>query len=268
MSMRRVLFSPALFATFVASQALAHEYWIEPDRHAVAPGDPIAARMRVGQDFAGPIFPYLSHRFHNYAVHDRTGTHPVKALEGDEISARIDAAAAGLTIITYQSTADTATFETLTDFADYLDYEGLGRVVEQRRTAALPAAGFAEDYVRCAKTLIQAGPVEAADQDRPTGLPAELVALDNPFTPGLARLRVRMLWQGAPEAGLQVAVFHRAEQVTRQLYTTDAEGVVEIDVTRPGRYLLNAVHIQRTGRYEGTVWESHWASLTFAIGPE
>ena len=257
---------PILLATLTWPVS-AHEYWIEPDNHAVAPDDSVTGVMRVGQDFSGPIFPYISDRFRSFTIHDAAGDRPVTALEGDDISLSLSAAP-GLTIVTYHSTADTATFDTVADFSDYLAYEGLGHLVGAHRAAGLPEDGFSEDYVRCAKTLIQAGPVSPADQDRATGLPAELIALDNPQTPGLSELRVRMLWQGAPVKGLQVAVFHRpgqGEPATRTLYQTGDDGVASIDVGKRGRYLLNAVHMKRTGRERGTVWKSHWASLTFAV---
>lgn len=114
---------------------------------------------------------------------------------------------------------------------------------------------------------MQAGPVGENDQDRPTGLPAELVALSNPFLPGLKSVQVRMTWQGEPLSDWQVAVFFKPADgsVTRSVYRTDPNGIVTVQLSGAGRYLLNSVHIARTGKEKGTVWKSHWASLTFAV---
>lgn len=254
-------------AAFLTSPASAHEYWIEPDNHMPDPGARVTAQMRVGQDYAGATFPYLSHRFRSFRIHDVNGTRDVKGLEGDSPAVRLDQIAPGLSIIAYHSVSDRATFDDLETFAKYLRAEGLSQIVDQHKAAGLPMQGFSEDYVRCAKTLIQAGPVGENDRDRSTGLPAELVALESPFLAGTTAIQVRMTWQGEPLANWQVAVFFKPADgpVTRKLYRTDPDGIVTVKLTGRGRYLLNSVHIARTGNDSGTVWKSHWASLTFAV---
>jgi hypothetical protein len=56
-----------------------------------------------------------------------------------------------------------------------------------------------------------------------------------------------------------------AGEVTRSLVTTDAEGRAAIPLNEDGFFLLNAVQMKPTNGAEGEVWESHWATLTFAV---
>jgi uncharacterized GH25 family protein len=147
----------------------------------------------------------------------------------------------------------------------------LGDVVRLHKERGLAEAGFSETYTRNARALLQVGPANPSDVDRPTGMPLELVALENPFIDGLAEVEVQLLWQGAPVPNRQVTIFHRpdsedtAGEVTRDLATTDSEGQAVIPLTGEGFYLLNAVQIKPVDGADSVVWESHWATLTFAV---
>jgi uncharacterized GH25 family protein len=119
------------------------------------------------------------------------------------------------------------------------------------------------EMVNTKAALVQVGPVRAGQSDHAAGLPFELVALANPYAGG-ADLRVRLLWQGRPEAGTQIAVFRQDDDVERSRFFTDAQGEVEIPLAAGSRYVLNAVHIEPVDGEEH-VWASTWASLSFAV---
>jgi primary-amine oxidase len=65
-------------------------------------------------------------------------------------------------------------------------------------------------------------------------------------------------------AGRQVAILRYDGKVTRDLTTTDENGVVAVAVGSGGMFLLNAVDYRPT-QEDDAVWESHWASLTFGL---
>ena len=159
-------------------------------------------------------------------------------------------------------------------FVSHLAYEGLDDDVRLHKDRGLPQDGFSEAYIRNARALLQVGPADPADLDRPTGMPLGLFALQNPFVERVAELEVQFLWQGAPVPNRQVSVFQRstangtAGDVTRTLVITDAAGKAAIPLTQDGFYLLNAVQMKPVAGDDGFVWESHWATLTFAVeGP-
>jgi hypothetical protein len=142
--------------------------------------------------------------------------------------------------------------------------------VAEHRARGLPERDFSETYVRCAKALIQVGPVRDEDRDRPVGLPLELVALANPYAGPLPDgLPVRLFWKGAPLADTQIAVFRESGgSVGRTVTRTGEDGVASIPVDGRGRFLLNAVRLDPADPNTGDEWHSHWASLTFAVGGE
>lgn len=254
-----------------AVPATAHEFWIEPTSPEVEVGETVQADLRVGGMLSGEAYPYLSDRFVLAQLHSPGGIADIEGMEGDLPALTVTPAEPGLHVILYHAVPSYITYEDFETFANYLAYEGLTETVELHKARGLPEAGFTEAYVRNARSLIQVGPVGPADRDRPTGMPLELVALQNPFADGLEEVEVQLLWNGAPVPNRQVSVFRRAAggdapgEVTRSLVATDAGGRATIPIGEGGFYLLNAVQMKPASGPEAVVWESHWATLTFAV---
>jgi uncharacterized GH25 family protein len=246
--------------------AAAHEFWIEPKAFSAQPGASIVADLKVGQNFRGDAYPYLKSQFVSFRVSDRSGARDVKGDEGDTPAVNIRTVAKGLHVISYLATAHRLEFDKWADFVEYVEYEGLGRIAEAHKLRGLPESGFAEDYVRCAKALVQVGEVSAPDQDVVTGMPLELIADQNPYAAlAPSELPVTLLWQGKPIGDIQIRVFRDHGVVTDSTTRTDAAGKAVISLQGGGKFLLNAVHMQEAPP-EGTAkWESYWASLTFEI---
>ena len=259
----KFLIVAAVLACGVAS-ATAHEFWLAPARYTVESGSRIDASLRVGLMMRGTELPYLSNSFHSFTVTTRDGMRDVKGMEGDIPALSYAASKPGLHVITYHSTANEVTYNDWGKFQKYLAYEGLDEIAKAHRTRGLPDSGFKEAYSRCAKALVQVGPVDKQDKDTVQGLPLELVAENNPYTPGLETLEVTLLRSGKPVVGRQIAVFHYDGVVSRSLVTTNARGQAAIPITGGGAFLLNATDLQPIEDGE-VVWESYWASLSFGL---
>ncbi len=243
----------------------AHEFWVAPLSHEVALGDEIALDLQVGQMFKGRSYPYLSHKFGRYQITDAAGVHDLIGKEGDTPSVVYDATVPGLHVIAYHALPEQLTYDAFQDFVDYVEEEGLNAIVGRHRARSLPEVGFTESYTRNAKALVQVGPASETDADYATGMDFELVALRNPYLAGNT-LPVKLLWQGAPVPKAQVALFYRdGVEVERKTYQTNDAGVADIPLTGAGSYLLSAVHMEESAADNGAVWQSTWASLTFAI---
>jgi uncharacterized GH25 family protein len=248
--------------------ATAHEFWIELKASRVEPGAPIVADMKVGQNFKGDSYPYLKSRFVSFRSTDRAGSRDVKGDEGDTPAVNIRSATKGLQVISYLATAHRLDFDKWEDFVSYVEYEGLGWVAEAHKRRGLPERSFAEEYVRCAKALVQVGDVSASDQDVATGMPLELIAGQNPYAaPAPFELPVTLLWRGKPIGDIQIRVFQNNGTVTETTIRTDATGRAVVPLQRGGRFLLNAVHMQEAPPDRAAKWESYWASLTFEVQP-
>jgi uncharacterized GH25 family protein len=177
----------------------------------------------------------------------------------------IRSAAKGLQVISYLATAHRLDFDKWEDFVPYVEYEGLGWVAEAHKRRGLPESGFAEEYVRCAKALVQVGEPSAADQDLATGMPLELIASRNPYADAGPDLSVTLLWQGKPIGDIQIRVFKDDGTVTETTTRTDPSGKAVIPLQGGGKFLLNAVYMQEAPPLRDAKWESYWASLTFDI---
>lgn len=285
-SLARAAARVALLGALLAGPAAAHEFWIEPEDSRVEVGDTVRAELRVGAMLSGEAYPYLSDQIVAAQLHAPGGVTDIDGMEGDLPALSVTPTEPGLHVILYHAAPAVAEFEDFATFVSYLALEGLDDVVRLHKERGLPEAGFAETYTRNARALLQVGPADPAQLDRPTGLPLELVALQNPFVGGLDDLEVQLLWQGAPVPNRQVTVFHRPlagdgagagtagqeaaggevmGNVTRSLVTTDGQGRASIPLAGGGFYLLNAVQMKPVEDQGGVVWDSHWATLTFAV---
>ena len=255
----------------VSGPALAHEFWIEPDTHRPDVGDTVRAELLAGGMLKGEPYPYLSGQIVSARLHSPGGVAAIEGMEGDLPALTVTPTEPGLHVVAYHSAPAYIDYDEFETFVNYLAYEGLDDVVRLHKDRELPDTGFSEAYTRNARGLLQVGPVGPSDIDRPTGMPLELIALQNPFAEGLTELQVQLLWQGSPVPNRQVSIFHRATggepegEITRSLVTTDAEGVAVVPVGAGGFFLLNAVQMKPADGAEGVVWESHWATLTFEM---
>ncbi len=252
-----------VLALLIALPAAAHEYWIAADDFTVSPGETVSARLMVGQMMEGVEVPRLSRQIKSFKYFAPDVAQEAEGREGDRPALVYEAEKPGLHIIAQETLPLELTFDTLEEFREYLDYEGLGRFVDVHLDRGLPEAGFTEAYARSAKALVQVGPVDPDDRDRQLGLAFELTALENPYA-GRPVLPVELTWQGSPEAGTQISVFRELDgKVERTLISTGPDGRAQIPLHEAGgRYLLNAVHLEPASG-DGPVWESTWASLTF-----
>lgn len=270
MNIRALLFL-GLLLTAAARPALSHEYWIDAQKFQPTPDEEVTADLRVGSDLSGEVFPWLRQSFRSVLLWS-PGQDPLAlgGRAGDLPALRLPPLAPGLHRISVETTPSFVLFEDMEKFEKYLEYEGLAATLDLHRSLGLPESDFGERYVRNARALIQSGPVTDADVDAPTGMAFELVAEANPYAAGRTDLPVRLIWQGQPVAGAQVALFHAPpdatppDGVTRLLFTTDADGRVTVPLRGAGLHLLSAVRIEPLEGSVAAVWQSWWASLTFA----
>lgn len=261
-----VLALAAATALAIASDATAHEYWIEPLDFRIEAGEPASAELKVGQNFKGASRSYLPARFFAFEVTNGDIATPVKGRIGARPAIQDMALAPGLNIVTQETLPEKLTWKTFAEFEAFVAMHGLEQLVARHRERGLKEAGFVERYRRNAKALVQVG--DEPGSDRRVGMAYELVAEDNPYALDGNALSVRLYWDGAPEAGTQLHVFRKSDGEDFSRIVTDAEGRATIPVEPGETYMVNAVHmVEREGRAEEdhAVWESYWSSLTFAV---
>ncbi|WP_272004366.1 DUF4198 domain-containing protein [Roseovarius sp. ZX-A-9] len=259
-----------LIAGAAPRAAVAHEFWIEPQEFQVETGAPLTASLRNGQHFEGITLAYFDRRIIRFDWRMGGNVTPVTGRAGDNPALNLAAPEAGLMVLTYQSTASEVRYKTWEKFAQFAEHKSFADIQARHRARDLPDADFTEVYTRYAKSLIAIGAGMGAD--RATGLEIEIVALQNPYTRSeTGPLPVQVLYQDAPRADAQVEIFERAPDGTVVVTTirTDDAGIAQIPV-RPGHaYLLDNVVLRvpapAVAEAHGAVWETLWASLTFAV---
>jgi hypothetical protein len=258
-----------LLFLWLAGPADAHEFWIEPSDYQ--PGATIEARLVNGQGFTGAVIAYFPNRFARFTLALGDEEVPVGARAGDNPALVAPPLGEGLHVATYVSSGDIVTYDNYAVFARFVEHKDFpGHIHRQHQARGLPEDRFSEYYTRFCKSLIGVG--SSAGADRALGLEIELVALANPYVDDLsAGLPVQAFYQGAPLPDWQIELFDKAPDGTVTITTarTDADGIGLLQVTPGHSYLVDAVYLREPSAAlqadRGVVWESLWASLTFAV---
>ncbi len=252
-----------------AAGVQAHEFWIDPLAYAVPAGDAVVADILVGEEFSGSAYSYIPAKFRLADVIAGGKRGPVEGRIGDRPALRAESLPEGLVTLVYASTDTRLRWDTYEQFTDFLQHKAAGWAIAAHDDRGFPRADVTEAYSRYAKALVAVGNGAGGDADR--GLATEIVALANPYTDDVTGgLPVRVLYRGEPRPGAQVEVFARdaAGAVEVSTVTADDAGIAIVPV-RPGmEYLLDSV-VVRAPEGEAltldTMWETLWASLTFAV---
>jgi len=263
----RLLFAVNL-ALLPAIPSAAHEFWIDPLDFTISADDPLEARLRVGQDFAGSSLSYLNRNFTRFElvfgenvteVEGRLGQNPAMLVEDHED---------GLAVVIYETTDSSLTYDEWDRFLRFAEHKDFPDIEARHLARGLPMTGFMESYSRHAKSLVAVG--DGAGADREYGLRTEFVALANPYTDDLSGgFPVQLLLEGEPRANVQVELWDRdpEDEVTVSLHRTDADGRALLPVEPGHVYMVDAVallELEPTGE-NPAVWHTLWASLTFAV---
>jgi hypothetical protein len=155
-------------------------------------------------------------------------------------------------------------------FNGYLREEGLGTVLESRRSAGELAKGATEQYAKHVKAIFQAGASRSDDYGTALGYPVEIVPLRNPYA--LRRgdtLEVRLLVNGAPAAGIEALAGGRTVAGARlpsQRLHANADGIARVVLSAPGIWYVKFISMTRATE-ANLDYLSQWATLTFALLP-
>lgn len=249
----------------------AHEFWIEPLEFQVENNAAVVAHLRNGELFEGTA----------QSFSERTNTR-IDAVMGDAlipITGRLGDRPAielvptnrdGLMVLVHEAAPSTLTYKEWPKFLKFVAHKDFTDALTQHEARKWPKENFKESYTRHSKSLVAIG--SGAGTDRALGLKTEFVALDNPYLPDFdGTFDVELLHQGSPRADAQIEVYARDAQglVNVTITRTDAQGRAAIPVTAGMDYMLDAVVLRplegATTASDGPIWETLWASMTFAV---
>jgi uncharacterized GH25 family protein len=267
--MRRAVAAVAMFVAAAAAPAGAHEFWFEPERFSVAPGEASPARLMVGIGRDREPWNVGPQRVSRLTVHGPGGMRDVRGglrEPGSSAGAVVRYPAPGLHVVAFESLNDLSVLPA-ERFHAYLADEGLQTAIAFRTARGQAARPGRELYSRRAKALVQAGAPSAADDQRATsavGLTLEIVPERNPYRlePG-APLPVRVLYRGRPLEGALVKLFclDVGHTPLAQL-RTDRSGRAAFTTPREGDWLLSVVWTRPVAARTAD-FETVFSSLTF-----
>ena len=251
-----------------AGQGQAHEFWIEPEAYAIAPGEIAAARFRNGERFKGSTLSWIPRRAVSFEVIDAAGRRDVPARIGDNPAFAMDDLAPGLVTILHETTDTALTYDEFETFGRFAAHKALGDAPARHLARGLPREAVRERYRRYVKALIAVG--DGAGQDARRGLRTEFVLGANPYTDDLSGgLPVQVWLDDAPKAGAQIELFDKAPDGTVEvrLHEADDRGRAILPVAAGHSYLLDSVTLEEVepGAEGDPAWASLWAALTFAV---
>lgn len=256
-----------LLTLFVCLPVTAHEYWLHPDDFIINSEDNIEAHIKIGQNFKGNRYAYLPSKVKSITIHLGDKTAEVKPRLGDYPAISSIPLGQGLNIIALESQLETLNYKHFDKFKAFVQNEGIDWVLAAHKKRQLPQTGFTESYRRYTKSLIQVA--DAKGQDRYLGHEFEWLLLSNPYMDTSDEFIAQLWWRGQVFSNSQARLLIQANgHLIEKILTTDKQGKVSFKRVANALYLLNAVHIiepdAKVVDDTGALWESLWASLTFA----
>ena len=252
-----------LLGLFLVNKAVAYDYWLEPDRAMLAPKETAVIRLMFGETFAAGVEKPLqlgrttefrvygdSRQFGNLLIHPSLKGNPA-AMK------RLDFP--GTMMVTMERSPSEIVFGR-TKFIEYAGMEGHPITADE---LPITERRVTETYTRFLKTLIQVGNKTTKVPQKVVDHTYEIVPKNNPFDFDVKGLRVRVMFQGKPEAGAKVTAIQRLNgNLTTVSGVTSEDGKCTLPIRHEGLWLIRTVKITQDEDSPAN-FHSYWAELTF-----
>jgi uncharacterized GH25 family protein len=273
---RRTAALSAALGLCCASSVAAHDFWVQPGAYWVRTQSVTPMTLQVGHGpfrLRSPIPLRRILRFETIgpsgAATDQRGRLKLgeATRDGDLVLQT-----PGTYVVVLQTDDLAQTHLPAIRFNDYLKAEGLTPALTQRLQSHRMDADGAENYSRCAKSILQVGPAGAgslARVTRPLGLPLEIVPLVSPYAePRPSRLPVQVLYQGRPLAGALIKLTNLENDAAPfETHLTDRAGQASFTMPNRGTWLLNVIWTKVQPAWAETDFATVFSSLSFGFPP-
>ncbi|MEO7562219.1 MAG: DUF4198 domain-containing protein, partial [Ferruginibacter sp.] len=240
----------------------AHEFWLQPDKFILKPGQTVNIRFWVGENFEGENWSGSNKKINTLFLNTQKGSKDIAALlsgaAGDSL--KLNIAAEGTAMVLYNSINSFISLEPK-KFNTYLKEDGLQNAIEYRSTNNENDSTGKEFYQRSVKTIVQVGKKITTNILGQTSLPLDIVPLQNPY--GAANkdsLRFKIFFNKKLLAQQLIKIWHRVNNKTSATeITTNAAGEIAIKNTRSGKWMVSTVKMIRLQHEPKADWQSYWA---------
>ena len=157
---------------------------------------------------------------------------------------------------------------TAEEFKEYLEHEGLDRVVKERAGKGISDKAVVEKYSKHVKALLQVGENTTEEVYTKLGYPIEFIPLQNPYDLAVGDLiEFQLTFKGEPLANTVVhfgTAGSGGDKSKVNASITDDDGEFSFELNRPGQWYVGTIHMEES-QEAGLDYESNWATLTFEI---
>lgn len=267
---KRILLPMLLAVCCVSSTFLfAHEFWLMPTKFKVKINELFALTFYVGEDFMGEVWENRKERtlklthFTGKNQKDLTDL----AIKSDTDDIVLSFANEGTHLLAMESKNSFIALDA-EKFNAYLIDDGIDNIYELRKKNGDLDKPSQELYRRCSKTLIQVGAKTGKTFKINTGMPLEIIPLQNPYTAKMGDIMIaKVLFNGKPLKNKMVVTWNKTmtTKTRQQKLKTNKHGQVSFSLDQRGQWMISTVQmIPLINNSEGN-YQSYWGNLTFEL---
>ncbi len=271
--MRSIAAGSVVVALLVFARiADAHDFWLVPDAFQIADGSALEVRGQTSSKFPTSESAVTPDRVTEARV--LSGWDDVRVVDvstsGTSLLLRHHPSGAGQRVVAV-SLAPRSVRASGPGFKRYMELEGAAALAARyEHEGILPKAdSITRRYDKYAKTLVQVGTAGPRAFSRLVGHLVEFVPLRDPATLLAGdTLPVRLLYKGQPLGAMHLHAGIAAGAAAPRDFSieTDRLGVARIPLDRAGLWNVRTLHIVPAERGSGADWDSHFATIVFAVG--
>ena len=245
----------------------AHEFWLEPMKFKIKPGEELAVNFLVGENFTGQSWDLSKHRVEKMLLFGMGPSQDlltrVPTAKGAKLKLVLNNP--GTKVLAMTSNAGSIELDA-EKFNAYLKEDGLDDVHDWRVKNGQENLGAKESYTRYSKLIVQVGDAIDDTWKKIVGHRLEISPNQNP-----AQLKAgdymecKVNYEGKAVPHIQVKVWgHVGNKIFLQNIFSENDGTVKFPISASGPWMVSTVKMEKSKKPEAD-WESSWASLVFNI---
>lgn len=268
-------------AVALAVPSAADDFWLVPDLFRIGEGDALVLRGQTSSRFPTSRVAVTPDRIARASRISASDDVPLRgfSVSGASLLVNDRPGRSGQYVIAVEI-APRSVRESAAGFRRYLELEGATAAVARVERDGLLRGrdSVTRRYAKYAKAIVEVGSGGAAAFGRVAAQPLEFVPLRDPRSLRAGdSLEVELRFRGVPLAAAPVHADRAAFDAPRAAGTdghgaagvaavTDARGRFVVPLAATGLWNVRAVHVVEAAPNSGADWDTHWSSLTFAVG--
>ena len=264
--MKNKVLSFLLITILICFGSLAHEFWIAPSAYMVKSNETFTMNCYAGEDFKQAIWANRKERTLSATHFFKNGSLDVTQnfIGHDAVSVPMHLQNSGNHLFAFRSKPSYIEMKGEA-FNGYLKEDGITDILQYRIQNKLAANKSREFYQRCAKTLLQADGISDSTYAVNTGMPLEIIPLENPYQVKSDKINVYFEFKGKPLANYQVRTWcvNEGKLIVKSFYKTNDKGIAVLPIKASGEWMISVVKMVLYSDALKADYESFWGSYTF-----